>query len=740
MAYNRLMDPYNKPMTDEELLALSESKFTRQVNEALKTLEKRSFLELSRSPLAHASLVTPALILDDLAPTPDDRGRALRVVLRWAVNRLAPMPPRYPLGTRRPFEDPTWQDPLWWPYNILRHRYLEPLDADQREVLCSEGEGYVEALLALTGIPSTSQYYAERERAIEDVARLLARQLRTHHADEELRHIALDEIYAELQANPAALAVMELAATFRDAFPRALLLEMAKVEVADATSGHHTIIATLHYLQKQRLLQQGDNGTRLWMSPPLQAYLHAHLARTQQIRRHRRALLHYRRHGAPLEIAWHLQMADHAEEAATLLLQAAPQLIGELQSPELRDMLATFTLQHLPQPLWYQVQRLRCDVHQQLGERQEALAACHNALKAATQLSARSNLARAQVYRRLGKLHEDHNQGHALEYYRRAIENFTPADTELVDALKDRAWVYIHRKEWAQAEADLNRALALARDGAWRQQADIHTAMASIHRQHKCYTEALAHARKALTLREERGDFQSQAEAWCNVGLIHTQMGEINTAMGVFHDALTKFEELGCREAIAIVKLNMGVTLQLAQRLEEAITYYKACLDIVTALRIPLLQSKACSNLVETYAALEDYETAHHYWQRGHQLNREAGLEKELEVYDELLEEFPRLKVETSPNPMVPTAQVERTSQSASRLLETQQPLAPEEIEALKLAQAEGRITNRALREATGISKPTATRKLSHLVELDLLRQQGQGRGTHYVCKDAQDV
>ena len=199
------MDAYNQGVTDQDLLTLSDSDFAREVNEALKTLERRSFLELSRSPLAHTSLVTPALVLDDLDPTPDDRGRALRVVLRWAVNRLVPSPPRYPLGAPRPFTDPTWQDPIWWRYNILRHRYLEPLEAHQRDALCGEKGGYVEALLALTGIPDTNHYYTERARAIDDVARLLSTQLCTHHADAEVRDLAIAEIYADLQTNASTL-------------------------------------------------------------------------------------------------------------------------------------------------------------------------------------------------------------------------------------------------------------------------------------------------------------------------------------------------------------------------------------------------------------------------------------------------------------------------------------------------------------------------------------------------------
>ena len=177
----------------------------------------------------------------------------------------------------------------------------------------------------------------------------------------------------------------------------------------------------------------------------------------------------------------------------------------------------------------------------------------------------------------------------------------------MVDVLKDRAWIYIHRQAWSGAEDDLTQALRLTSARAWRSQADIHTALASLYRQQKRYDAALQHAQQALTLREEHGDFQLAAESWSNVALVYAKRGEISAAMAAYHEAMSTFEKIGNREAIAIVKLNMGMTLQLAEQLDDAIIYYKACLEAVTALRIPLLQSKACSNLVEVYAALWRY-------------------------------------------------------------------------------------------------------------------------------------
>ena len=78
------------PIVISELKTLSDSEFSAEVSLAFRNYA--SLLNLSRSPLAASDLIGSALVLDAVSPTTDNRGRALRVVLRWAVDRLAPGP------------------------------------------------------------------------------------------------------------------------------------------------------------------------------------------------------------------------------------------------------------------------------------------------------------------------------------------------------------------------------------------------------------------------------------------------------------------------------------------------------------------------------------------------------------------------------------------------------------------------------------------------------------------------
>lgn len=690
---------------DQEILAYTEAEFTRLVSEAFRGYT--SLLTLARSPLAHTSLVAPALILDRYEPSSDERGRALRVVLRWAVERLAPTLPAYPMNSWRPYTDVTWQDPLWWGYNLLRHRYLDPLPPDEREA------GFTEALIALTGISDVSSYYKERTRAVAEVARLLHEELLHQQSSDEIHHLALVELCRALQEHSDAAHIAGVAATFRGSFLRTWLLELVETE------GRTISQTTLNYLLGQRLLQTGDGGLELWMSPPLQAYLHAQQPQAQLIRRHRRAVRFYQEQGTPLQVAWHLRMAGNPVESARLLLQYAPELVGELRVAELRQELAALEAHLLSKPLWFEVQLCLWDLARRLGDRDGALAACRQALRIAEGPSQQ-----AQVYRRFGKLYEDYGQRQALNYYRRAIERFPEDDPELVDTLKDRAWIYIHRKEWDQAEADLARALEALGKQSWRIRADIHNALASLYRQQGAYERALDHVQSARALREENGAWQSVAESWSNEALVYTRMGDLEAALAAYREALKTFQQLGNREAIAIIYLNLGTALQLAGRLEEAVEQYEESLTMLEQIGVPLSQSQACYNLAEAHAALDNGTLARHYWQQGYQLAQEAGLEGELEWYEQIAGELPALR------------ELTKCEEPPSAPLELEEELSPEELDALDIARREGRVTPRRLIKATGISKATATRKLAHLMELELLRRKGKGRGTHYVIVD----
>ncbi len=713
MAYNHLMRTYNQAMSDQDLLSLPEAEFVRLVNTAFRSYH--SLLDLSRSPLAHTSLVTPALVLDELTPTPDERGKALRIILQWAVGCLPPTLPWYPLGVARPFTDPTWQDPLWWEYNLLRHRYLQPFSPDDFDALGVNG--FTEALLALTGMSTKDHLFDTRARAFTGVAKLLAAQLRAPHADRELRQSALDELCGPLRAQPTAWTLLEMAATFSGTFPRHFLLELANAE------GAPTPATLLGELLQKRLLQQGDNGLNLWMPPPLREQVRAITPASAWVSRHRRAVLLYRDCAQPLTLAWHLAMGRSFAEAARTVLEAAPLLVEELQLEELREALARFESDQLPPDLWFAVRVLLSDILARLGALDPAIETCRDLLKT-TPAPDRQ----AQLYRRLGKLHEDRSQWRALDYYRRAIERYPAAAPELPEVLKDRAWIHLHRREWAAAEADLQLALARVPAAAWRLLSDIHSALASLYRQQQRYAEAIEHAQQALTLREEHGDPQQVAEMCNNQGLLFVELGDLEAAMHAYREALAIFERLKHREALATVYLNLGMALHVGKQLPEAVQTYRQSLAWFSQLGVSLGQTQACYNLAEALAELSDLEEARRYWQQGREVAQEAELDAELRWFEDLSRQYPALRSAEVAAQLAPPSQAPASPVSAAL-----EDLPAGAMQAWELARQEGSITPRRLMEVLGFSKPTATRYLSSLVAAGLLERRGKGSGVHYL-------
>jgi hypothetical protein len=270
-------------------------------------------------------MIRPALVRDTLSLTDDERGHALRLVLQWAVDLLAPAPPTYPLGADRPYDDPTWRDPRWWRYNILRHRYLEPLHPDE----FVEGGRYTETLIALTGIPSSDAFFEERNHAIREIAAWLQQCAADTMPNQALQQLAIEDALRPLQQQPSARALIDIAATFDGIFPRALLLRIAESE---RVAGVERALA---YLTSQRLLHTDDRGADLWLSPILRAYLSEHQPEEQRQRWHRQAARHYEAAGDPLDADRHWQRAGQWETAARLLLAVARGLVYELQISQL---------------------------------------------------------------------------------------------------------------------------------------------------------------------------------------------------------------------------------------------------------------------------------------------------------------------------------------------------------------------------------------------------------------------
>jgi tetratricopeptide (TPR) repeat protein len=687
-----------KPQSGDQLI--------QHVNHAFK--QYHSILALSHSPLAHSPLVAPALIRDSALPTEDERGNALRLVLQWAVSMLAPEPPGYPLGEFRPYDDPSWRDPRWWRYNILRHRYLEPLHPDE----FVEGGRYTETLIALTGISTADALFDERNRAISEVAAWLRQQLTNGGADDVIRHMALEDALRPTQGRVEAQTLLGIAAMFEEPFPRAWLTQMAKEEHVAG------IEASLAYLISRRLLLTDQDGAHVWLPAPLQTYVYNHQPEELRRRRGRQAARLYAESGAPLHAIEHWQKAGQWSIAAKTILNFTPEAIQELPIDTVCDLLGCFTASHLDADQWYALQILLCDLTMRLGRREEALTACRRALQAA-----RRPQEQARAYRRIGKLYEQHNQLLALSYYQQAEERFDSTDPELAILLKDRAWCAMLRREWSLAEADLSRALASAPEQVGDIRADVYAALAYLNSKQRHFDQAVIFARQALALREERGSLPQIADSYNNLGVLYSEMPDYPSALAAFHEALTMFQRISNQERVVGALVNIGMIHHLNGRLRQAVASYREALALCTAINAHLITVRAYSNLAEALAELGEDTEARECWSEGYQISLESAFEDEIRYLEELRAKFPALQaVETAQEPFAAPESVDLSTGLDSVAQH-----------AISIAVRAGSVTPKVLMEVANISKPTATRRLTELVRRGCLRPLGKGRATAYV-------
>lgn len=684
-----------------------DNSFTRQVNHAIK--HYHSILILSESPLAQTALVHPALIRDAKSPTADERGNALRVLLQWAVSMLVPEPTCYPIGETRPADDPTWRDPRWWRYNILRHRYVEPLHPDE----FVEGGRYTETLIAFTGISNADTFFDERNRAVNEVSAWLQRQLTSNIADDIIEQIALEDVLRLIHQREEARSLLEIAATCDEIIPQALLKRIAEQE--RITSVHEV----LPYLNRQRLILTPNFGADFWLSPPLRAYLYNHQRPDVRSNRHSQIARYYDDNNDVLLSAMHWQKAGFSATALKMVLEISDIAMDEASNHQLYSILQRFEPSQLESYQWYEVQVMVYDLAMRFGRREEALKACRCALKAA-----RSLTQHARIYRRMRKLYEQHNQMLALSYYHQAEERFDNTDPELVILLKDRAWLAISRCEWPCAEADLSLALKHVSPQTPDIYADICDALAHSHSGQCRFHSAIAFARQALALREECGHLASIADSYITLGLLYSAVDDYSNALAAFDEALNLFQTLNNQERMALLLLNIGMTYHSMDNRQKAIRVYQRCLSISQSLELRLITIRAHSSLAEILIDLKDSTTAQQHWKEAYQLSLEADFEYEIRLLEKLQKQYPALK---KTDTVCSTTTYYTNTRSSHELDMIAQ-------HALALVQREGCVTPRMLMVEAHVSKPTATRRLTGLVQQGYLCTRGKGRATVYVA------
>jgi tetratricopeptide (TPR) repeat protein len=189
---------------------------------------------------------------------------------------------------------------------------------------------------------------------------------------------------------------------------------------------------------------------------------------------------------------------------------------------------------------------------------------------------------------------------------------------------------------------------------------------------------------------------------------------------------LLTYRKLGNQEATAGALLNIGASYYLLQQHESALANYKQSLEICQTHSLPYAEVTVCYNLAEALAGLGQRQEALLYWQQGYTLSQRAGFTDEITAFLQLRETTPALATTA-----IGASHSEQFTGVQGDVL-VDAALSPEEGETLAMARRQGRISAKQLVDESYISRATATRRLTRLVELGYLVKQGEGRGTYY--------
>ncbi|MFN8441453.1 MAG: tetratricopeptide repeat protein [Caldilineaceae bacterium] len=673
-------------MNDMILLAQPTALFEEQVVVALKSLREGDLLALAASPLAQSSLVE-SYFLSGEPITADTRGRIVRSLLRWAIERL------------RPEGEQSWIKPAWRNYCILHYFYLEGMRAS--------------ALAEAMAIAEQTLYQV-RPLAINALSNLLRSELQQPSDEMGRRAMVYRDRYARQSSEQQQL--LRIAAVFPGAVPSRLLHGLAnRLGILDP-------LPALQQLALNHLMSRDEVGGEQVVHPQLRNFLLTLLSPEERHLAHRAAAEHYTAQHNFLEAAQQWRAGDQAERAAQLLIEHQRDIIDNLQLEELAELLSRFRPSDLSAATWARLKILAGEIAEFTENFSVALAEYQQALGSPDLHT------KALAYYRRAKAFEHTNIDESLAHYARCIqllEKAAPSALAELDRVTllgnvyiDRAWLQMQvRPDLQRAENDLLCARALLE--ATPQLHDrpiwgnLHNALGEFYHRTGKPELAVDHTWQAWLAANEARDLERMSKTAHNLGLVYMDdLQQYDRALEYLRKSEELAQQTGNRPMEGLSAMSIGACHYWRRDLAAAIEQYELAATIFRESGNRTLLARTLYGLAEAHAELGNRNAARQYHQEGTALALTLGDQGALRDYESLAQLHQSLFAET----------VE---------------LSDRQQKALAHVQEYGQITNREYQELTGVAQKQTVRDLNELVEAKLLQRKGSGRATRYVLVSA---
>lgn len=656
---------------------------------------------LTESPFLNTEWIEKAHISVEFSDF-NEKAKTLLTAVQWVVDQVAPDRVKHPFGTARPADDPTWTDPRWWSYSLLRHRYIEPILPDDY----FEGTQLTGTLIALTGIQGRSAYYTELNRALGQTASIIRRELLHPQSSRIIQRRMLARMTAALGSVPSALTVLGMASVFFRAFSRQLLQDMAESE---SITG---VCRIIEFLISEGCLVEMDDRTHVLVPPVIREHIYRQQAAEWHRPRHAAAAVIARDTGMIPDQIRHMQRSGAQSDACGLLMDNWGMLTSRCGFEELLDIIDGFRAGELTPEARVWVQICRGSHLIRFGYFERARAVFLDVQHAA---GIRELRQLALIF--LGHICSNIDPDAARRYFdtaRTVIPGAGPFDRFLFSSL---GRFHLARNEIAPAETCLLRALASPEHHLLTFTSVLLFALTDLYLLKGEIDRALKYGSDLVAFAESERDAHLTALALGTLGKIHMECGEWSSAMRYLSQSEAMHRERLNLNEVARIRVFQSNIHRRCGRLDDATAALEDALDSYSRLGV---SSKEKVNvhieLARIFGERSMPGPACRHWQAAYRQAELLGLHdavfRQLEMMQNML---PVLKDVPKP---------ERVRDKG---------ICPERQVALDLAESMGWVSSGRLIAATGIGRTKAYSILTGLVASGQLTLIGRGRGTRYL-------
>lgn len=263
-------------------------------------------------------------------------------------------------------------------------------------------------------------------------------------------------------------------------------------------------------------------------------------------------------------------------------------------------------------------------------------------------------------------------------FFEKALQNLEVAERLLriedpepleIDILLEKGRIFQHQKEYTKAEDFFNRAfnesqqksntrgivlslaalsqvfvskndfekaLVFANDGLTFLEnseasedvvllAEIYFQLSQVLIKKQAYSQSLERSQTLLKLSRDTGDVEKELTALKNIAIVCGVKSNYKIGMQYFLDALDKSEEIGFRQNIVQILINIGTIYAHLFNYGEAIRRYQQVLENHDDILDSRSKVIVYNNLGNIYYSLEDTEKAYEYFGKAHMLATQSG-------------------------------------------------------------------------------------------------------------------